>query len=262
MKKAIFPNKIYQFLLTILGSVVLVTPLMFLKEKYSFIGENLFMNLFFMLQMGVACIFLFLMNRKRKVAPFYVFALKDKQLLFKSMTLIIIFCLGVIPIANNYLQQLINHRPLSYEYPGWVLIGGAVILGPVFEELLFRQFFLSGLLGKYKLKWAILINIVIFALIHIKPIQIWPALLYGLLFSIVFYKTRSVANTILLHALTNGTTLFFVFLQLKFTTFSHFYAAYSTLILIISTILILILIKSWFLSSLMSRTRVPVKASL
>lgn len=262
MKKAVFPNKIYQFLLTLIGSVVLVTPLMFLKMKYSFIEENLFMNLFFIAQMGVACIFLYLINQKRKVTPFYVFALKDKQLLFKSITLILIFCLGILPIVNNYFQQLINHRPLSYEYPGWILIAGAVILAPVFEELLFRQFFLSGLLGSYKLKWAILINIIIFALIHIKPIQIWPALLYGLLFSVVFYKTRSVANTILLHAFTNGTTLFFIFLQLKFATFSHFYAVYSAPILIVSTLLILILIKMWFLSSLISGNSVSVKASL
>lgn len=250
MKHTIFPNKVIQFAGTFLGAVILCTPLFYLQEKYGLVRENLFMSLFFVLQMGITCTFLWLVNKNRVPTSFYIFSLKDGKLLLRSIILILIFSLGMVPVINNYFEQIFNSRPSLYEQPDWILIIGAVVLAPVFEEMLFRQYFLSGLLSRYKVKTAILINVLLFALIHFKPTQIWPAVFYGLLTCIVFYKTRSITNTMLLHAIANGSTLLFVTLKSTSSSFYQNYNQYALPIVLLSVVLIVVLVRKWFFSPL------------
>lgn len=250
MKHTIFPNKVIQFAGTFLGAVILCTPLFYLQQKYGFVRESLFISLFFVLQMGITCTFLWMMNINRAPTSFYIFSLKDGKLLIRSIILILIFSLGIVPVINNFFKQILNSRPAIYEQPDWILIVGAVILAPVFEEMLFRQYFLSGLLSRYKVKTAILINVLLFALIHFKPTQIWPAVFYGLLTCIVFYKTRSITNTMLLHAIANGTALVFATLKSTSASFDQNYNQYALPIVLLSVVLLVVLVRKWFFSPL------------
>ena len=87
-----------------------------------------------------------------------------------------------------------------------VVLGG--VAAPVLEELLFRGVVLNGLLARYRPWVAIGQSALLFGVFHLNPAQSVSAGLLGLLVGWLYYRTRSLAVCIGLHALNN--TLAFV----------------------------------------------------
>jgi membrane protease YdiL (CAAX protease family) len=85
---------------------------------------------------------------------------------------------------------------------------GAVILGPIIEEWIFRGIFLKSMLTKIGEKNAILISAIVFGLVHagssLNPAQIVGAIGLGYYFGYVYVEHRSLTNTIILHSIING----------------------------------------------------------
>ena len=78
------------------------------------------------------------------------------------------------------------------------------VFAPFFEEWLCRGMVLRGLLARnVKPVWAILFSAFFFAFIHFNPWQAIPAFLLGCLFGYVYYKTRSLSLTMLMHCVNN-----------------------------------------------------------
>lgn len=85
------------------------------------------------------------------------------------------------------------------------LLFSAVIVAPVFEEIVFRGFLFQGLRKKTGAVWATVISTVIFALIHTQY-DLWGWLSVGLTGVAACYmtlRTGSLKSAITLHALTN-----------------------------------------------------------
>ena len=79
------------------------------------------------------------------------------------------------------------------------------IFAPIFEEWLCRGMVLRGLLDRgVKPFWAILFSAVFFGLIHLNIWQMIPAVLIGVVLGYVYWKTRSLKLTMLMH-FTNNT---------------------------------------------------------
>ena len=78
------------------------------------------------------------------------------------------------------------------------------VFAPFFEEWLCRGMVLRGLLARnVKPVWAILFSAFFFAFIHLNPWQAIPAFLLGCLFGYVYYKTKSLSLTVLMHCVNN-----------------------------------------------------------
>ncbi len=87
----------------------------------------------------------------------------------------------------------------------------AVIMAPVFEEIVFRGIIMKGLINKgLKPKTAIIIASVIFGLVHGNPWQFVGAVLLGSVLGLVYYKTKSLLLPILLHAFNNLCSLILI----------------------------------------------------
>lgn len=129
------------------------------------------------------------------------------------LTFFLCFCAGVfLMYSGNFVGSLINAaiRRLTgtSSLNTAVLLAGAdsvilkilfaVILGPVFEELLFRKGLLDLLfpLGE---KYALLFSAAAFALFHGNLVQLTYAFLIGLLFAYIYMRTRQIRWTIILH---------------------------------------------------------------
>jgi membrane protease YdiL (CAAX protease family) len=85
------------------------------------------------------------------------------------------------------------------------LMFSAVIVAPVFEEIVFRGFLFQGLRKKTGAVWATVISTVFFALIHTQY-DIWGWIsvgLTGLAACYMTHRTGSLKSAITLHALTN-----------------------------------------------------------
>lgn len=78
-----------------------------------------------------------------------------------------------------------------------------VVAAPILEELIFRGVILDGLLMRYKGGKAVLISALIFGIMHGIPWQVVPAFFAGLLFGWLYWKTRSLILTMVLHAINN-----------------------------------------------------------
>lgn len=77
------------------------------------------------------------------------------------------------------------------------------ILIPLSEELTFRVFGTGNLLTKCNKLYAILVSAIIFSVAHWQGIQSGYALLAGLLFALVYFWTRNIIYTTIMHGIFN-----------------------------------------------------------
>ncbi|ANF49438.1 CAAX protease [Chryseobacterium glaciei] len=85
-----------------------------------------------------------------------------------------------------------------------VMIITAVIMAPIFEEIIFRGIIQKGLMNKGVEPWkAILFSSIIFGVVHANPWQFVGAILLGCVLGLVYYKTKSLLLPMLLHGFNN-----------------------------------------------------------
>ncbi len=84
-----------------------------------------------------------------------------------------------------------------------------IVIAPIIEEFFFRKQLLGQLLQKNSPKTAILISSAFFAVGHFRIHELGSLFIWGLFFGIVFYKTKLVETSILLHSFSNLTIILF-----------------------------------------------------
>jgi len=88
----------------------------------------------------------------------------------------------------------------------------AVIMAPIFEEIVFRGIIQKGLINKgMNPITAIIIASVVFGLVHGNPWQFVGAVLLGCVLGFVYHKTKSLLLPILLHAFNNLSSSILIF---------------------------------------------------
>ncbi len=121
----------------------------------------------------------------------------------------------LIPHDQGFLKEFYDKFNGNIKYlmnPKWLLIVAACIFAPIFEEMFFRGLLLNGLLNRAKniqQVWrAILFTSFIFGLIHVNPWQFIAGVISGIALGYVYYRTKSLMNSIFIHALNNGLSVF------------------------------------------------------
>ena len=80
-----------------------------------------------------------------------------------------------------------------------------VIVGPITEELIFREAIAGEMLRRGSNPWiAIIVSTLAFSIMHLNLAQGLYALPLGIIFGIIYYKTGNIVLTSLLHILNNG----------------------------------------------------------
>lgn len=87
---------------------------------------------------------------------------------------------------------------------GWGSVFVLVLVAPLTEELLFRGVIMHGFARRYRLRNAILLQALLFSLMHVNPYQIGPAFVYGLILGWLRHRTGSLGPCIVMHASING----------------------------------------------------------
>ena len=117
-------------------------------------------------------------------------------------------------LGDNYIEPLkkINE---NYNYLLWYKFVSAVVLAPILEELLFRKIIFSGLQQKYSLTVSVIVSTLCFGLIHFPNWQnVMSALIFGLICSLVYVKTKNIICPILFHLMGN-------LIAIAMTIYSH-----------------------------------------
>ena len=98
--------------------------------------------------------------------------------------------------AGNLVSNFISGVPL------WLVFLVVVIIGPIFEELMFRRILIDRL-SIYGNRLAIFVSAISFGLFHGNIEQCIYAAGFGIVLGAVYSKTRMLRYTIVLHMLTN-----------------------------------------------------------
>lgn len=97
-----------------------------------------------------------------------------------------------------------------------VMVITAVIMAPIFEEIIFRGIIQKGLMNKGVKPWkAILFASLLFGVIHGNPWQFVGATLLGGVLGLVYYKTKSLLLPMLLHGFNNFCSALLMFYTQK-----------------------------------------------
>jgi membrane protease YdiL (CAAX protease family) len=99
-------------------------------------------------------------------------------------------------VIENTTADLVNQSDI------WSVILVVVIIGPIFEELIFRKIFVDTI-GKYSIGLAVFISGASFALFHGNLTQVIYTFAVGLILAWVYAKTKKMIYPILLHMFLN-----------------------------------------------------------
>lgn len=103
------------------------------------------------------------------------------------------------------------------------------IIGPIYEEILFRYILLNKLKKFNSPTKSIIISTLIFSILHLTPIKILYAFILGLILNITYHKTNNILSSILIHISANSISLLLI--------------QYNKHILILSIVLVFILLE-------------------
>ena len=137
-------------------------------------------------------------NLSIKTLLIYVCITFSLMLIGNMVGLTIIRALGHV-IQNqvsNPIQKLIHSTDIILNL---ILI---IIIGPIFEEIIFRKVLIDRTI-KYGAKVSIILSAVLFAFFHGNLNQFSYALLIGGFFAYVYIKTGNIIYTIILHLIIN-----------------------------------------------------------
>jgi membrane protease YdiL (CAAX protease family) len=86
------------------------------------------------------------------------------------------------------------------------------LVAPVVEEFAFRGFLFNALVIRMPLVAAVLLDGVIFGLVHLDAVFFVPLALFGSLQALAYWRTKNLLVPITLHSLNNGLALAFALL--------------------------------------------------
>lgn len=157
-----------------------------------------------------------------------------------GMMLIAEVAVSLIPITGpfwGYLYDSFSKLMESMTNDTATLFLLAVLMAPVFEEIVFRGIIQKGLINKcFRPQKAIWITAILFGLVHMNPWQFVGAVLLGYVLGLVYHKTNSLLLAILLHGFNNLTST----LLIKYSgieSFSEFFNLSEWTILVIGIVL-------------------------
>lgn len=118
-------------------------------------------------------------------------------------------------IGFSSLFDLANLDPKMTETLSKLVINNSILItllsfgliGPICEEIVFRGSILKNLSDKFSIKWAIIMQAILFSAYHMNLVQAFPTLVLGLVTGFVVYYTNSIWSGILIHILNNLTAI-------------------------------------------------------
>ena len=100
---------------------------------------------------------------------------------------------------SNYSKMVVEALNNNY----FLIFFLAVILGPIFEEIIFRGYLFKILKIRLNNFYAIILNSIFFGIIHFELSAIIPALILGISLSFIRLKTNNLIPSIIIHSLHN-----------------------------------------------------------
>lgn len=154
----------------------------------------------------------FVMRRKGKVLnfnmqtrPVHVYTLIFPMMF--GMMLIAEYTTSLVPISGPFFGEFyhfFSEQMSNISEEPFLMFLLVSFFAPIIEEILFRGIIQKGMINNgVKPRTSILISAFVFGFIHFNPWQFVGAFLLGIVLGVVYFKTKSLLMSILLHSFNN-----------------------------------------------------------
>ncbi len=225
-KKKIFPGipgAILLVLFVLLVSFLIATALSQVSissDKNT--DQKIIMGLTNTIAFGFAIVLAYLLT-KRKFTE--VFRLKPPVTIETISFIITAIGMSILlSELDNVFSLLLPKPKILLEIFGNIFAGDDVwttailltVIAPITEELLFRGVIFDGFIRNYSVEVTFLVSAFLFGAIHLNPWQFISAFIIGIYMAWIIYKTDSIFQSIIIHAIFNGIPVFVLyFLKLE-----------------------------------------------
>lgn len=134
----------------------------------------------------------------------------NKVLLYGIVGFLVVFLLQTIlnPIITLFMGGTVaneNEKMLTEmtQANGFFILV-PIIIGPILEEIVFRYAILGSLIKRMKTSYAIILSSLLFGLIHFSLINLIVYVLLGVVFSLIYIRSKSLLAPMLAHILMNS----------------------------------------------------------
>ena len=201
-----YPNVVQSFGITgivILG-MLLFAPVNLMLNKL--VEKEASMLIYYLLSIGIPFWIVYLIRKKKTGVDSFNMTIENNRIIPFVIVGTIALLFGIItpigdliPITESFKKILMD----SGSQTGIIVFFLMVIAAPILEELIFRGVILDGLLNKYSPTKSILISSLLFGLVHLNPWQFVTGFIIGIFSGWVYYRTRRLSFSIIIHATAN-----------------------------------------------------------
>jgi membrane protease YdiL (CAAX protease family) len=201
----------------LIAGMIIMSPLTVILNK--FVGKDASMLIYYLFAMGIPFWIVYAIRKRKTGNAKFNFRIENKRIIPFVIISTIALLFGVMyPIAE--LVTVLIPMPEMFKEafamnPSLLIFLMIVIAAPILEELIFRGIILDGQLNNKSPITAILISSILFAFVHLNPWQFVSALFLGALSGWVYYKTKSISLSIIIHATNNFAGFLIMFISGK-----------------------------------------------
>ena len=201
-----YPNIIQSFGITgivILG-MLLFSPVNLVLNKL--IGKEASMLLYYLLAIGIPFWIVYSIKKNKTGANSFNMTIDNKRIIPIVIIGTIALLFGIVSPIGNLIPMPESIKKAFMDFGSQTGIFAfflMVIAAPILEELIFRGIILDGLLKKYSPIDSILISSFLFGLVHLNPWQFVTGLIIGIFSGWVYYRTKNLLLSIIIHASAN-----------------------------------------------------------
>jgi uncharacterized protein len=245
-----YPNNILQSIgiagILILGLLVFIPIYLMLNKLISKEASAL---IYYLLVTGGSLFVISLIRRKRTGQYLFNLSVENTRIIPFIIIITIFLYFGIVSPISASIQLLLNSKETALNTENQIGIFNFIrfiIASPILEELIFSGIILDGLLKRYNPIKSILVTSLLFGLIHLSPTQFISGFSMGIFTGWIYYKTKSVTFSIIIHVITNLTALLMNYLKIYDSLknnilFENTSSIIKTIITILGSVLITII---------------------
>jgi hypothetical protein len=167
----------------------------------------------------------FIYLKKKRVDIVSTFKLKKLNL--KIIALILLISIGLLLIegglnllTSKFISDKLENQLAAQLSPhtiqDWIyFLFSIVILGPLFEELIFRGLMQSSINSRYGFWPSIYVTAILFGSTHFLPLLILKITFLGIIYGLLVHRTKSILGSIIPHCFNNFFTGLVQYLALQ-----------------------------------------------
>ncbi|WP_289054063.1 CPBP family intramembrane glutamic endopeptidase [Carboxylicivirga marina] len=189
----------------VIGCMLVFTPLNMVLLPI--IGKEYAMMVYYIVMMAAAFVMGHFIRKNETNLRGYNCKIESPQLLPFIILAAIGLLIGIVSPVGNLIPMPDMFKKLFKELAemnGFGAFVTMVIAAPLFEEIIFRGIILDGMLKKYSARKAIFWSAFLFAFVHLNPWQFVTGMVIGGFIGWVYYHTRSLSISIIIHAAVNA----------------------------------------------------------